>query len=131
MAVFDLVVAPEVGFDEEALELHLQREGKLDQGQYVAIRRRSVDARQRNIKVNLQVEVRDAPPTVDFVEYFQKEYNVQNADPVIIVGAGPAGLFAALKAIEGGLKPIILDRGKDVRARRRDLAAINKEHIVN
>ena len=49
----------------------------------------------------------------------------------MIVGSGPAGLFAALKLIELGLKPIILERGKDVRSRRRDLAAINKQHIVN
>src|SRR5690606_39059141 len=57
--------------------------------------------------------------------------NVSNAKKVIIVGAGPAGLFAALRCIELGLKPIVLERGKDVRARRRDLAAINKDHVVN
>src|SRR5690606_31843634 len=57
--------------------------------------------------------------------------NVSNSQPVIIVGAGPAGLFAALRLIELGLKPIILERGKDVRSRRRDIADINKKHIVN
>src|SRR6202008_2719132 len=57
--------------------------------------------------------------------------NVSNAKPVIIVGAGPAGLFAALQCIELGLKPIILERGKDVKQRRRDLANINKQGLVN
>lgn len=131
MPVHDLIVSPEIGFSPEALSAYLMEAGKLKQGQYVDILRRSVDARQKAIKVNLRVEIRDTPPHVEYVEYFQREYNVRNAEPVIIVGAGPAGLFAAIKAIEGGLKPIILERGKDVRARRRDLAAINKDHIVN
>ncbi|WP_424961670.1 NAD(P)/FAD-dependent oxidoreductase [Ekhidna sp.] len=131
MPILDLIVTPEVGFDSANLEAHLKQLGHLDKGQYVDILRRSVDARQKKIKINLRVEVRDTPPEVEYVEYFKEDHNVKNADPVIIVGAGPAGLFAAIKAIEGGLKPIILERGKDVRARRRDLAAINKEHIVN
>lgn len=131
MAEFDIVVTPEAGFDQEKLRAYLKEAGKLRDGQYVDIIRRSIDARQRVIKVNMRVDIRDTPPAVEYVEYFKQEHNVRNADPVIIVGAGPAGLFAAIKAIEGGLKPIILERGKDVRARRRDLAAINKEHMVN
>ena len=131
MPIFDLVVNPEIGFDQRHLEEHLRQSGKLKAGHYVEILRRSVDARQRTIKVNLRVDIKDTPPEVTYVEYFKRDHNVRNADPIIIVGAGPAGLFAAIKAIEGGLKPIILDRGKDVRARRRDLAAINKEHVVN
>jgi len=131
MPVFDLVVSPEVGFDPQNLDAHLAQEGKLKKGQYANILRRSVDARQRTIKVNLRVEIRDTPPEVEYVEYHQRSHGVRNADPVIIVGAGPAGLFAAIKAIEGGLKPIVIERGKDVRSRRRDLAAINKEHLVN
>ncbi|SNT24898.1 hypothetical protein SAMN05421640_2943 [Ekhidna lutea] len=131
MPIHDLVVPPEVGFSSAALENHLKSSGQFKEGQYVDILRRSVDARQKTIKVNLRVEVRDTPPEVEYVEYEKKAHNVRNADPVIIVGAGPAGLFAALRAIEGGLKPIVLERGKDVQSRRRDLAAINKEHIVN
>lgn len=131
MPEFDLVVPPEIGFNSEALEQHLIQEGKLRKGQYVNLLRRSVDARQKNIKVNLRVDIRETPSEVEYVEYFKQEHNVSDADPVIIVGAGPAGMFAAIKAIEGGLKPIILERGKDVRARRRDLAAINKDHVVN
>ncbi len=131
MSVYDLVVTPEVGYDVEALKNYLSEAGKLKANQHVDILRRSIDARQRTIKINLRVDVRDTPIEVEYVEYFHQEHDVRNADPVIIVGAGPAGLFAAIKAIEGGLKPIVLDRGKDVRARRRDIAAINKEHVVN
>lgn len=131
MPIHDIIVNPEIGFNAEALQAYLERAGQLRSGQYVEILRRSVDARQKNIKVNLRVEVRDTPPEVEYVEYFRKEYDVSKCNPVIIVGAGPAGLFAAIKAIEGGLKPIILERGKDVQARRRDLADINKKHIVN
>jgi uncharacterized protein len=131
MPIHDLVVSPEIGFNEEVLKQYLDERDLLPEGSFLQIRRRSVDARQKMIKVNVQVEVRDTPPEVEYVEYFKKEHNVRNSNPVIIVGAGPAGLFAGIKAIEGGLKPIILERGKDVQARRRDLAAINKEHIVN
>jgi uncharacterized FAD-dependent dehydrogenase len=131
MPLIELTVNPSLGFDEENLKVHLLKTGKLRDRQYFQITRRSVDARKKQVKVHLQVEVRDTPFEVDFVEYQKEEHNVRNADPVIIVGAGPAGLFAALRAIEGGLKPIVLERGKDVQARRRDLAAINKNHIVN
>lgn len=131
MPIHDLIVPPEVGFDSPNLESYLHQLGHLKEGQYVDILRRSIDARQKQIKINLRIEVRDTPPEVEYVEFFKREHNVRNADPVIIVGAGPAGLFAAIKAIEGGLKPIILERGKDVQSRRRDLAAINKEHTVN
>ncbi|GAB4239505.1 MAG: FAD-binding protein [Ekhidna sp.] len=131
MPVHDIVVSPEIGFDAKALEHFLRQNGKMSQGQHLDILRRSVDARQKVIKVNLRVEVRDTPPEVEYIEYTRLEHDVRNAEQVIIVGAGPAGLFAAIKAIEGGLKPVVLERGKDVRERRRDLAAINKEHIVN
>ena len=109
----------------------LQKTGKLSEGQFFHINKRSVDARQRKIKVILQVEIDEKPLKVEYVEYTKRSYDVRNSDPVIIVGAGPAGLFAALKAIEGGLKPIIFERGKDVQSRRQALAAINKDHVVN
>ncbi len=131
MPEHDLIVAPEIGFNELNLSDYLQKKGWLSSKQHVNIIRRSVDARKKQVKVNLRVEISDTPYEVEYVEYFRKEYNVENSPAVVIVGAGPAGLFAALRAIEGGLKPIVLERGKDVRARRRDLAAINKEHLVN
>jgi uncharacterized protein len=131
MPEYSLIVPPEIGFDESNLKVYLQAEGKLPAGNYFQIKRRSVDARQRTIKVNLLVEVRGTPMDVEYVEYEKKEWDVRHTPQVVIVGAGPAGLFAALRAIEGGLKPIVLERGKDVQARRRDLAAINKGHVVN
>lgn len=131
MSEFSLVVPPEVGFDDENLKSYLASEGKLTENQYYQIQKRSIDARQKTIKVNLKVEVRDEPFEIEFIEYFKRDHDVRNCPQVIIVGAGPAGMFAALKAIENGLRPIIVERGKDVRSRRRDLAAINKEHIVN
>ncbi len=94
------------------------------------IRKRSIDARRQPVKLNLQIEFfhtdEDKKATSEFTAQ-----QVTNSPEVAIIGAGPAGLFAALRAVEAGLKPIIFERGKDVRERRRDLAAINKEHIVN
>ncbi len=92
--------------------------------------KRSIDARGRKVVYRMQVQV-----FIDEVfvpETFTVNYpDVKTAKPVIIVGAGPAGLFAALQCIEQGLKPIILERGKDVKQRRRDLANINKQGLVN
>jgi uncharacterized FAD-dependent dehydrogenase len=94
------------------------------------ILKRSIDARSRTVVYRMQVQV-----FIDEVyvpETFTVKYpDVKTAKPVIIVGAGPAGLFAALQCIELGLKPIILERGKDVKQRRRDLANINKQGLVN
>ncbi|MBV6646176.1 MAG: FAD-dependent oxidoreductase [Cyclobacteriaceae bacterium] len=131
MKLHQLEVPPEIGFDESNLRVFLQDKRILTEEQFFRITRRSVDARQRKIKVNLRVEIADQPIPLSFVEYHPLDNDVSNAPQVLIVGAGPAGLFAALKAIELGYKPVILERGKDVQARRRDLAAINKEHIVN
>lgn len=97
----------------------------------VRVRRRSLDARGKTIRVNLRVEVwvdEDAPPEeIPLPEYS----DVRTARRVVIVGCGPAGMFAALRLIELGIKPIIIERGKDVQARRRDLARINREGIVH
>jgi uncharacterized FAD-dependent dehydrogenase len=94
------------------------------------IRKRSIDARRAPVKLSLQVEFwlkgeeqSSIPPFVPT--------NVSEAQPIALIGAGPAGLYAGLRAVEAGLKPIIFERGKDVRERRRDLAMINKDHIVN
>ncbi len=96
--------------------------------------RRSVDARNRKIKFNLRVRIYEKGEEIStqHPKFAKRQFqDVSKAEHVVIVGSGPAGLFAALQLIEQGVKPIILERGKDVQSRRRDLAAINKEHVVN
>jgi uncharacterized FAD-dependent dehydrogenase len=92
--------------------------------------KRSIDARSRVVIYRLQVRVfiDEAPQSETQVVKYP---NVADRKPVLIVGAGPAGLFAALQCIQNGFKPIVLERGKDVKQRRRDLAAINKQGLVN
>lgn len=96
------------------------------------ITKQSLDARRKQVWCNLTVNAFINEP---FVERIIKKIRLQDvshaAKKVIIIGAGPCGLFAALKLLEQGIQPIVLERGKDVRARRRDLAAMNKEGIVN
>ncbi len=99
--------------------------------EHVRLTRRSIDARQKKIYVNISLEVFVDEPFIQVKNDVTVYQRLQANKSVIIVGAGPAGLFAALFLLEQGIKPIILERGKDVRERRRDLAAINKEHIVN
>ncbi len=98
--------------------------------QLINVKRRSIDARQRTIRVNLGVEVYlDELPTERKIEF---KYDLVNQKPpVIIVGAGPAGLFAALRLIELGFKPLIFERGKNVSDRKRDIAKIHREHLVD
>ena len=125
---------PEIAANEVQLKILVAKNVKVSLAdiQKVVIQKRSVDARQKSVKINLKVQIflKDEPffePTIDFPIY----QDVANAQEIIVVGAGPAGLFAALKLIELGLKPIVIERGKDVRGRRRDLKAINVDHLVN
>jgi len=128
-----LVLDPEIAFDQINFINHINQLIQLPENTNAIIRplKRSVDARGRQVKVNVELEIFvDELPSQ--IIAFKKNYpNVSNAKQAIIIGAGPAGLFAALRLIELGIKPILLERGKDVRSRRRDLAAINKDHIVN
>lgn len=94
--------------------------------------KKSIDARGKNVYVNLTLTAFiDEPAEQVHIPEFHFRQVSNAADKVIIIGAGPAGLFAALMLLEKGIKPIILERGKDVRTRRRDLALLNKEGIVN
>ncbi|TAG63889.1 MAG: FAD-binding protein, partial [Runella slithyformis] len=131
--ILQLTLPPEIAMDDAALEQHIVETLQLSDYESIVIRklRQSIDARARQIKVNVQTEVFvDELPTP--VIAHQKNYpDVSQKPAVVIVGCGPAGMFAAIRLIEQGYKPIILERGKDVRARRRDLAAINKDHLVN
>ncbi|WP_353118243.1 FAD-dependent protein [Myroides odoratus] len=129
-----LQVLPEVAASADLLTSHVAQhiQSSVSDIQHITILKRSIDARQRIVKINLKVQVFFAGEEVvhrhiDFPAY----KNVKDAKRVIVVGAGPAGYFAALQLIELGVKPIVIERGKDVRGRRRDLKAINIEHIVN
>lgn len=97
----------------------------------VRVRKRSLDARGKNIKIRLQAEVYVNEPAPDEDLPSPSYPSVDGKRTVVIVGCGPAGMFAALRLIELGIKPIVLERGKDVQARRRDLAAINRRGVVN
>jgi len=127
-----LSLSPSEAFSENEIKKHVQSELSLSDKDelYILLQKRSIDSRQRNIKINLTVQafINEALQT----EKISFDYkNTAEAKPISIIGAGPAGLFAALRCLELGLKPIIFERGKDVRARRRDIAAIHKEQIVN
>ena len=102
-----------------------------EQISFCRLRGRSIDARHGRVLINLRLDVYiDELPPKD--EWQPVEYqNVEHCRPVIIVGAGPAGLFAALKFLQSGLKPIIVERGKDVHSRRLDIAAIHRNQGVN
>ncbi|MFD1315480.1 NAD(P)/FAD-dependent oxidoreductase [Namhaeicola litoreus] len=126
-------VSPEEAhFEDQLLEI-AARELKLSSNRilHLNIKKRSIDARKRKVKINLLLEVyvdEKFNPQTRSKTNFQE---VHNAESVIVIGAGPAGLFAALRLIELGLKPIIVERGKNVRERRRDLAAITRFHTVD
>ena len=99
---------------------------------YLEPKQRSVDARSTNVKIRLKAELFIDEQPKEVRKNIRKSYPVvSHKIPVIIVGAGPAGLFAALTLIENGMKPIVIERGKDVKARKFDIAQINREHIVN
>jgi len=123
---------------QEAGQVHLIRKAAANKLQVhpnritaTQVVRRSIDARGSHITMQLQVNVFVEEPFEDAFAFEPKLQNVTGKKPVLIAGAGPAGLYAALTLIEQGFSPIILERGKDVRNRRRDLAAMNKQGIVN
>jgi uncharacterized FAD-dependent dehydrogenase len=130
---YSLQVSPETAGNAEALKHHLSREKGLpfSEMRHVEVIKRSIDARQKKVKVNLKLNVY-LNEDFEEVKINTPEYrDVSSEEAVMIVGAGPAGLFAALRCIELGKKPIVIERGKDVRARRRDLKKLNIEHDVN
>ena len=133
MKSLSLRVLPSVAAQDAELRKYIARELAVNPKSVTAVRvrKRSIDARQRTIYVNLTVDayINEEPPTLDFAPI---EYpNVEGAAPVIVVGAGPGGLFAALRLIELGKRPIVLERGKDVHERRKDIARISRDHLVD
>jgi uncharacterized protein len=129
----NISIDPWKASDEKLIKEEISRTLQLEIDDITSIRinRRSVDARGRNVKINLGVDVFiNELPIIE--SSFHSEYkNVSTKDEVVIVGAGPAGLFAALRLIELGFKPIIFERGKDVSSRKRDIAAIHRNEGVN
>ena len=130
---YQLRILPEQAASEQSLKTYISREKGLDIRTINAVRvlKKSIDARQRTIYVNVKVQVfiNEVPDTQ---EYTHTEYkNVSGKPQVIVVGAGPGGLFAALRLIELGLRPIVIERGKNVRERKEDLAKISREHKVD
>jgi len=131
---FQSQVSPEVASNESLLKAHVAKlfNTSVSEIQNIVVLKRSIDARQKAVKFNIKATVYFKGEEVVTQKFELPNYeNVANAQEVIVVGAGPAGLFAALQLIELGLKPIVIERGKDVRGRRRDLKAINVDHLVN
>ena len=129
----NLRVQPHVAADEQKLIRTAASELAIDARTIcgLRIRRRSIDARQRQIYINLSLDlfINEMPPRLDFepIDY----PDVSRAPRVVVVGAGPGGLFAALRLIELGLRPVVLERGKDVHERRKDIALISRNHQVD
>jgi hypothetical protein len=127
-------VTPEIASNESLLKDFIGKKLQIavKDLEHIVILKRSIDARQKAIKINLKVAVYTKGELFQESKIELPDYpSVVNSQEVIVVGAGPAGLFAALQLVELGLRPIVIERGKDVKGRRRDLKAINIDHIVN
>jgi len=133
MKTFSLSLVPEIALDPVLLKEHLRTHCLKGTSQDFEFRKtkESIDGRKGKVVLHIDVEVylnESLPPLLSDIRTYQLPAQAPQA---ILVGAGPAGMFAALRLIELGIRPILLERGKDVRARRRDLAAINKAHVVD
>jgi uncharacterized protein len=130
---FDISLRPAEAATDTLFRKSVARKGGFgtDEITHIAILRRSIDARRFPVWIRLRVKVYthlDKPEPLLIQAKFR---NVTSARRVVIAGAGPAGLFAALRLIEGGMKPVLLDRGKNVSDRKLDIARLNREHKVN
>ena len=126
-------VHPSIAAQDRELRRYIVRELGIDARSLsdFRIRKRSIDARQRTVFVNLTMDIYINEPAPQ--AYFEPKFypDVSEAPRVVVVGAGPGGLFAALHLIECGLCPVVLERGKDVHERRKDIARISREHLVD
>jgi uncharacterized FAD-dependent dehydrogenase len=128
-----IYLTPAEAADEQQIKLAISAECGADMASITGytIQKSSIDARQRQPRILLAVLAYINEKVPEAAPFDPELQNVSGKPHVVIVGCGPAGLFAALKLISLGFRPIILERGKDVRSRRRDLAAMNKEGVVN
>ena len=129
----NLRLNPEEAYEPMRLRVAASSAGNFDVNRIkrVDIRRRSIDARQKQVKVNLTVDIHLDEITEQPAVKAPELPDVSKSREAIVVGAGPAGLFAALRLVHNGIKPILLERGKSVDARRADMAALSREGIVN
>lgn len=130
---YQVRMLPQQAASEAAMREFIAREKGIDARtiKHVRVLRRSIDARQRTIYINLKVRVYINEEPRD-EEYIPVEYrDVSSAPAVVVVGAGPGGLFASLKLIELGMRPVVIERGKDVHERKKDLSAITKTQRVD
>ncbi len=129
----DLRITPEQASDIETVRKIFSTTASIPLSEISSVRilRRSIDARQRNIFINLRVRgyINEEQNDPAFLNTYYPD--VKDCPQAIVVGAGPAGLFAALRLIELGIRPIVVERGKNVRDRKRDTALMNREHVVN
>ena len=130
---YDIRVLPNVAADLESVKSYISREKGIDSRtiSHIRILKRSIDARHKPVYINLSIRVfvGEEPSDEGYVPIVYP--NVSGKKQAIVVGEGPAGLFAALRLIELGLRPIVVERGKDVEARKRDIAAISKQQKVD
>lgn len=128
-----LRLLPQQAYSEQSIADYVAKDFAIDRRTicHVRVLKRSIDARQRTIYVNItaRIYINEMPTDDAFVTTHY--HDVSAAPRVIVIGEGPGGLFAALKLIELGLRPIILERGKDVRERKKDLAMISKTQKVD
>ncbi len=124
-------LSPEEALNDEVLAEIIRQRAGLPSSDAVVVRKRSIDARGKRILVHVSYEVFSTGVAMELIRYHLDLPDVSHAPEVHIIGAGPAGLFAALRLIEDGFRPVLIERGKDVRARRRDIAAINKDQVVH
>lgn len=130
---YQLRILPSQAASEQTIKDFIAHNQGLDIRTLTSVRvlKRSIDARQRVVYVNLTVRAYINEQPEDDV-FTRTEYpNVEGRPAVIVVGAGPGGLFAALRLIEQGLRPIVVERGKDVHSRKKDIARISREHVVD